>query len=64
MSNLVKTVESMSSLEIAKLTGKRHADVLADCQVLIEFYGENLAADFSAARPCIESSTYKNRGKK
>ena len=39
MSNLINTIEqTMSSFEIAKLTGKRHADVMRDIRELNKAY--------------------------
>ncbi len=54
---LVK-IESMSSLEIAELTGKQHKNILADCRNLITAYEkvyDNQLAEISAL---IKTSTY------
>lgn len=39
----------MSSLEIAKLTGKRHADVLRDIRVFLEDLGESTERKFASS---------------
>lgn len=41
--------ETMSSLEIAKLTGKRHADVLRDIRVFLEDLGESTERKFASS---------------
>lgn len=49
MKSLTNVVTSMSSLEIAELTGKQHKDVLYDIRKMLDELGV-LAADFSATR--------------
>lgn len=49
MSKLSVVITSMSSLEIAELTGKQHKDVLYDIRIMFESLGI-LAAEFSAVR--------------
>lgn len=49
MKTLTTAVTSMSSLEIAELTGKQHKDVLYDIRNMLKELGI-LAADFSATR--------------
>lgn len=54
--NVSTVTTTMSSLEIAELTGKEHKNILADIRMMLA----NLTADFSAAR---FEGTYKSRGK-
>ena len=49
MSKLTVNVKSMSSLEIAELTGKEHKNVMADIRKMLEDLNV-LAADFLAVR--------------
>ena len=49
MKSLTNVVTSMSSLEIAELTGKQHKDVMYDIRKMLDELGV-LAADFSATR--------------
>ena len=49
MKTLTIAVTSMSSLEIAELTGKRHDNVMADIRNMFEDLGI-LATDFSGTR--------------
>ena len=64
MSKLLKhqtattVLETMTSLEIAALTGKGHRNVLADCRVLAEFYAETYCAEKSAQ--WITGTKYKD----
>ncbi|USU21341.1 Rha family transcriptional regulator [Paraburkholderia fungorum] len=49
-------VVTMSSREVADLTGKQHKHVIADCRKLAEFYVETYSAEKSAQ--LVRSSTY------
>lgn len=53
---------TMSSLEIAELTGKQHKNVVADCRKLKRFYTETYSAEISAQH--IKSTTYKDESGK
>ena len=51
--NIVKNVKTMTSREVAELTGKRHADVLRDIDVVVEALSAELRLGF-------KSTTYKD----
>ena len=48
---------SMSSREIAELTGKRHDHVVTDCRKLAEFYAETYSPE--KAGELVKSTTYE-----
>ena len=50
---IVKSVKTMTSREVAELTGKRHADVLRDIDVVVEALSAELRLGF-------KSTTYKD----
>lgn len=51
-------IKSMSSLEIAKLTGKRHDHVMTDCKNLLDYYLTIYSPEKSGE--LIKSDTYKD----
>lgn len=51
-------VLTMTSREIAELTGKRHDNVMVDCRKLVEFYAETYSPEKSGE--FVKSSTYKD----
>lgn len=51
-------VATMSSKEIAALTGKRHDNILADVEKLVSFYTEKYSTE--KAGELVESGTYKD----
>ena len=59
------TVEGVkvSSLGIAERTGTEHKHVMAKVRKSLEKQGIDLADEFSSTSPCVEISTYINRGK-
>ena len=52
----IPAVLTMTSREIAELTGKRHTHVMEDCRKLADFYTETYSAEKSAQ--FVKSSTY------
>ena len=53
---LSSEILTMTSREIAELTGKRHTHVMEDCRKLADFYTETYSAEKSAQ--FVKSSTY------
>ncbi len=53
MSNLTLPHKTMSSLEVSKLTGKRHSDVLRDIDNILKTLNADLRLGF-------KSSSYKD----
>ena len=51
-------VLTMTSREIAELTGKRHDNVMVDCRKLVEFYAETYSPEKSGE--FVKSSTYND----
>jgi anti-repressor protein len=51
-------IQTMTSREIAELTGKRHDNVMADCRKLVEFYAETYSPEKSGE--LIKSGTYRD----
>ncbi len=49
---------TMSSTEVAQLTGKRHDNVMADCGKLLDYYQSIYSPEKSGQ--LIQSSTYKD----
>lgn len=56
LSVLNHTTVTMTSREIAELTGKQHKNVMVDCKKLAAFYAEKYSAEKSA--DLIKSDTY------
>ena len=57
---LMDSVVTMSSNEIAELTGKRHKHVLADCRKLISEYEKLFINQLAEISALIKSTTYKD----
>lgn len=49
---------TMSSREIAGLTGKRHDNVMSDCKKLADFYSQSYSPEISGEH--VKTSTYKD----
>ena len=52
----IPAVLTITSREIADLTGKRHTHVMEDCRKLADFYTETYSAEKSAQ--FVKSTTY------